>query len=294
VNETKTSLLVDTTVVIKFNNLNSSSVLEDTLHWKIPEGWSVTPTTIPIKIMPSESYTAKFHIKNSGKLYPTPTLSLHFPYSENKKSKITKQLSITRKAYCYKAKTNPVIDGTISESIWKNPVSQFFGYDGTQTVIDSSYFYFSYDKNNLYISAYCKESKIGSMVANVKERDGAVYTEDCVGYFLQPDTKKSDVYQIYFNPIGTIFDQKLIINSLGKVTKGDIDWNGIYEVKTNIGKNFWSIEAKIPLSQFNTEGKAEKNWRINFRRKQKRLNESGDWQTPISYDPNTFGFLIMK
>jgi hypothetical protein len=54
------------------------------------------------------------------------------------------------------------------------------------------------------------------------------------------------------------------------------------------------LEAAIPLAQLGTSAKPGASWRLNFRRKQKRLNTSGDWQVPISYDPRSFGWLIMK
>jgi len=37
-----------------------------------------------------------------------------------------------------------------------------------------------------------------------------------------------------------------------------------------------------------------KKWKINFRRKQRRLDTVADWQVPIDYDPETLGFLLMK
>ena len=79
--------------------------------------------------------------------------------------------------------------------------------DGVFT--DPVYFYFAWDKDNLYIAAKCMETKMDSIRANAKEHDGAVYGEDCVGYFFQPETDDGPAFQIYFNPLGTAFDQKI-------------------------------------------------------------------------------------
>ncbi|MDH5187018.1 MAG: carbohydrate-binding family 9-like protein, partial [candidate division WOR-3 bacterium] len=206
---------------------------------------------------------------------------------------VKKPLALARKVNCFRVGTPPVIDGNISEPIWQKPVTKFFAPDGSPITIDSAYFYVAYDNNNIYIAAHCKESKIDSMYAKVTEQDGAVYGEDCVGYFFCPDMAKGIVYQIYFNPLGTAFDQKITFKPDGEF---DIDraWNGSYEVKTTKGKNFWSIEARIPVAQLETTIVSGQQWVVNFRRKQRRFNSAADWQVPISYDPKTFGFLIIK
>ena len=285
--------VADTKLVIEFNNLSPDFELEDTLHWEIPEGWFVEPENLHLKVKPGDSRTVEFKVKSEAKLYPVPVLSVHFPYAQGKNYELEKDLRIAREAYCYRAKTPPLIDGKISEPVWKNSVSRFFSPDGNPMSIDSVNFYFLYDEKNIYIAAYCKDLKIDSIAAGVTDHDGAVYGEDCVGYFFQPDIEKGIVYQIYFNPLGLVFDQKILVN-LEAGFDADRTWNGTYEVKTIKGSDFWSIEACIPLDQFEIAIKPGQKWGLNFRRKQKRFNSSADWQVPITYDPETYGFLIMK
>jgi len=55
----------------------------------------------------------------------------------------------------------------------------------------------------------------------------------------------------------------------------------------------WTIEIKMPLNQFGIEMMQGKKMRVNFRRKQPRLGNA-DWQTPVEFDPATFGQLIMR
>jgi hypothetical protein len=132
-----------------------------------------------------------------------------------------------------------------------------------------------------------------SLFASVTEHDGAVYGEDCVGFFLQPVREKELLYQIYFNPLGTAFDQKITMDPDGEID-AEREWNGTYEVKTVKGNDYWSFEMRIPLSQFNIELEPGHLCGINFRRKQRRFASSADWQVPIGYDPRNFGILIMQ
>jgi hypothetical protein len=131
------------------------------------------------------------------------------------------------------------------------------------------------------------------MVASVKEHAGPIYGEDCVGYFLCPDYDSAYIYQIYFNPRGLAFDQKIWLDEDGYY-RSDLSWNGDYKVKTHKGDNFWSIEAVIPAALFGVSLDKGSKWGLNFRRKQKRLEAAADWMTPIEYDPEYMGRLVMQ
>jgi len=285
--------LEEEVISLKLKNPHLYFVLQDTLKWELPEGWYVEPRISPLKLNPGDSAILKFKVKKERTLYPVPTVSLEFPYSEGKNYSIKKPLPVSRKTICYRMETPPLIDGEISETAWKNPVTRLFSPNGGPMKIDSVYFYFSYDEKNLYISAHCKELKMDSIFANTMENDGPVYAEDCVGYFFEPIIKGGTAYQIYFNPMGTVFDQKITISPEGEIN-ADKSWNGIYEVKTKWGEDFWNIEIRIPLNQFGVKVVSGQEWRVNFRRKQKRLNSAADWQVPITYDPGTYGFLIFE
>ena len=283
----------NTTLELTIDNTYSDFGVDDTLRWSVPDGWTIEPVSLPVKVEPRETKIFNFKADCSGKLYPVPTATVDFTYAEAKKVEAESDMRIARQAYCYPADTAPVIDGHISEDFWHKPVKHFYSPDGGDMDIDPVKFYFAYDKDNLYLAAYCQERKIDSLTAIAAERDGAVYGEDCIGYFIEPKINSDTVYQIYINALGTAFDQKLWLGEDGYMD-GDRDWNGDYEVKTIKGSDFWSIEARIPVGQFGIAPKKDQKWGLNFRRKQKRFNSAADWQVPISYYPNTFGVLIMR
>lgn len=274
-------------------NFDTSQSLVGSLKWEIPKGWAVRPKTLPVQIAASETHTASFSISGVGPLYPAPTLSVEYPYTGDKRFTVTKTLSIVRSVHAPKASTPPAVDGMIREPHWLDSVSEFYGPDGSPVVTEPVEFYFTWDDSNLYVAAECKESDLGSLVAVVEDHDGPVYGEDCVGFFFQPQIADGPVYQIYFNPLGIAFDQKIEVTD-GRATGTDAEWDGTYEVKTFKGGDFWSIEIRIPLDQLDTVGSYEQTWALNFRRKQKRLNNSADWQVPIGYDPKDYGILVMK
>jgi predicted phosphodiesterase len=280
--------LNDSVISVKIVNITDFPT-DDTIIWESKDNWLVIPQSLPLLVSAKDSFQALFKVKNKGEVYPAPVISVDFQYAQDKYQKFENYLPVSRTVLCHKV-NRPVIDGKLSETFWGNPVMKLFAPDGGTARIDSTRFYFAYDTDNLYLGAMCRELKTDEIVANVTEPDGTVYGEDCVGYFFVPDCNTDTIYQIYFNPNGVVFDQKISNNGY----YADREWNSISEVKTVNGKDYWSLEARIPLEQFKVKAKTGDKWGINFRRKQKRLNSSADWQVPIQYDSKTFGKLIMK
>ncbi len=278
---------------VKIMNFNNNLAVNDTITWDVPEGWIISPMIQPITIEPGREQNFSFKISSSGNLYPVPSLSINLPYSDEIKQPVSKYLSIAREAVCNKTDKAPVIDGIIDEDLWKNPQSLFFNSDNTITEDDSTFFYIAYDEENLYLAAYCHESKMDELKAEITEFDKPVYSEDCVGFMFESKANSNTAYQIYVNPNGAIYDQKISAGYDG-FYGSDNFWNGEYEVKAVKGTNFWSVEMKIPMTVINADNQSGSKWRLNFRRKHYRINSSAMWQLPWRYDPAAYGYMILK
>jgi predicted phosphodiesterase len=301
--------LADGTATVIVQNPVVNTAWSDTLRWNVPEGWTITPSVFPFTLAPGATVTAQFTISASGKLYPLPEVSTRLPYGAGRSTKVSRELEVARTALCEKAKGPVVIDGQLDETCWSKPVTALFKNNGTLSTIDPTKFYFAYDKDNLYVGAYCSDSKMDSIHATMTARDAAVFTEDAVGWMIQPGGPNDDVPQIYVNPLGTVCDQ-LIERASDGYWSGRTDWNGEYEVKATRGANFYAVEMRIPLAQFATGGGGGATgasdasvdvtpapgdrWRVQFRRKQVRTNLSAAFQSPWSYEPTAFGELVFE
>jgi hypothetical protein len=274
------------------NNADSPFPIVDTLRWDIPQGWSVEPRSAAVAVAAGQTKTLDFEVACDGRLYPAPTATLDFAYGDAKETTVETALRVAREVVCLRVTGKPVIDGKLSEDFWKDPVTHLFAPDGGPQAVDPVRFYFAYDAENLYLAAYCQDALIDSLHASVTDQDGPIYAEDCVGYFFEPDYRQRLVYQIYLNPLGTAFDQKIIWHDRSNV-EGDYDWNSGGEVKTVRGDDFWSIEGRIPLAALGARAEPGLKWRVNFRRKQPRFGSSADWQVPMGHDPEEFGFMTM-
>lgn len=276
-------------VVVK--NVNTEISLADTIRWDTPEGWTVEPSTVPVTLEPGSSTEVTFAVNSDGVFYPLPMVKLECPVSPGRSYPAERPLNVARLAECYAVHQPPEIDANLDEPFWDNPVNRFFTGEGEDANTEPVQFYFAYDSDNIYLGAMCEDSQPEAIVANAVDQDGAVYAEDCVGYFLIPDWDAGDIYQVYFNPKGTVFDTRMTMNEQGLVTAVDREWNGQYEVSARLTDNGWCMEARIPLDQMNATAEPGDKWRLNFRRKQNRLNATADWQLPII---GSFGVLEMK
>jgi len=310
---------VDSQVRVKLRNLSDGTRLEDTLRWDAASGWTVEPGKVAVELGPGDSLSLSFKVRHKGPTpYPGPTMSLPFGFAPGKTAQWERSLPLVRTTACYPGA--PKIDGDLSDSVWQKPETRLFDPTGGEMKTEPAQFYFAYDTQNLYLGARCAESRMDSLVAQVTDHDAVVYGEDCVGYFIQPNPAKDTSYQIYFNPLGTSFDQRIVMTEAG--ASADRAWNGTYEVKTIRGKDFWTVEARIPLSQFGIGVRRGRQledgarlpsyvlehlrqigglgpWSgrrmgLEFRRKQKRLNCAADWQVPLDYNPATYGVMLLK
>lgn len=279
-------------VAVTVHNLTAQPI-QDTIVWTGDDNWTITPEWQAVTLLPGATASLPFMVSCRGDLYPLPTATLGFPYAPGKETPVSLTLGICRQVNCRQAERPPIIDGVLDEAVWTNPATRFFNSDGQPARTDSTAFYFAYDQDNLYLAACCYDRALDSLRAAITMHDGTVSGEDCIGFFLQPDTAQAVAYQILVNSIGTIFDQKLTPGEDGYFG-GDRSWDGTYTIKTGRGNDFWTVEAVVPLDQFGVVGTSGTTWGLNFRRKQPRYGTTANWQSPVDYNPASFGRLMMQ
>lgn len=272
----------------------TDKVIDDVVAWDVPEGWIVEPEEAIVVVDPGATEILTFMMLNQGELYPAPRLSCRYPMSNGKMLDVDLPARVMRSANGLITSDPPTIDGDPSDACWRDCTTVTKLHAGYDVPVEgTTEFSFACDADNLYLSAVCFDPEMVNIAASIEERDGSVYGEDCVGYFFQPDPDETTVYQIYVNPLGTIFDQRITFDETMWYT-ADREWDGEYDVATQRTDDRWSVEVRIPLEQIGGDIEAFPAWKANFRRKQARTSATGDWQVPIDYDPGTFGELSFE
>ena len=69
---------------------------------------------------------------------------------------------------------------------------------------------------------------------------------------------------------------------------GDKTWDAVWESRTKINKDGWTVEMKIPYISLRFAKKDIQNWGLQFLRFTRRNSETSFWN-PV--DPNVNGFV---
>jgi hypothetical protein len=265
--------------------------------WESGSNWSIEPQDPSVVLEPGAGASVAFHATPKGPFYPLPRLRFDYPYREGRVFHYEGTLPACRVQRAPRFGRAPSIDGKLEETTWAGAgkAEVFCAPDGGPVVIEPTTFLFGYDDANLYLAARCAQADGATLTAKAAERDQAVTQDDCVGYFVSGDPAEKTFCQIYVNANGVLFDQKLTVVGPDRYEGDGPKWDGAHVVAVGRGDGYWEVEAAIP---FETLGFAPPapggRWRVNFRRKEIARQSSADWQYPIGFEPQRFGYLVFE
>ncbi len=135
----------------------------------------------------------------------------------------------------------------------------------------------------------CKDDDTSQVRRNIRQRDGAVWVDDCVEVFLSTTSDAKTYYQFCVSASGAQYDAR----------DRDASWDGYWLARTSIGKDAWYAELKIPYSTLGISSRTnlDGTWRANFCRDYWRHGgadaELSCWSPTFSgyHTPERFGLL---
>lgn len=159
----------------------------------------------------------------------------------------------------------PLIDGEISETEWGN-VSRYTGFSklpGGAVGHHQPVVRIGYDDQAVYIALKSPGHK-RPPVAEKDRRDGNLWEDDGVEFYVSPDQrKKEEYYQFIVNYRGTVFDQHFRAGASPAECRS---WNssGIRAASKTAGDT-WSMEIAIPFADLGETMPAAGNcWNFNL------------------------------
>ena len=158
----------------------------------------------------------------------------------------------------------PKLDGMLDE--WTDPptVSGFTRFGKGDPLIQQTQTWVGYDQSALYLAFRCAEDRMDQLRANVAEPDGAVWEDDDVAIFLDPNASRGTYYQIEINPLGTVYDS----------FNDDRSWNSGAQTRSRHEKEAWILEVAIPWSTLGAVPQSGSRWGINLGRQEKLRGET--------------------
>ena len=152
-----------------------------------------------------------------------------------------------------------IIDGKLDDLQWKKSSSFPIAVNAISNTILPyvSQTYICYDAKNIYLGLKTKRLKANELT-NQRKRDEKVFKDDCFEIVIFPENKTPDFYYKWvINSAGVLLDDR----------KTNTQWNSKCQLKTYMGKKYWSAEIKIPVSDFKLSSiKKADTWRFNVHR----------------------------
>ena len=143
-----------------------------------------------------------------------------------------------------RCKSAPVLDGKLDDDCWQTAgLMQDFSINVGGKPKAQTKAWIATDGESLFLATECEEEFMSHLTANVTEKNGHVYNDDCVEFFIDPNLKMQGFYQLSINPLGTIYCG----GTLGA-------WNPDVKVAVSRGTDRWFVEFSIPLKDLKLAG----------------------------------------
>ena len=169
----------------------------------------------------------------------------------------------------------PEIDGRLNDEVWMfaETLSGFVQRDpdNGSPMTTGTRIQIAYDARYVYLAVLCEDADVVS--AGLGRRDEFPASDlISVGFDTRHDHLTGYVFRA--NPSAVQGDL-----SFSDDDRTDVDYNAVWEVRTQITDRGWSAEFRIPLSQMRFEVSPEPGqvWGFNAERQIRRTGERGSW-----------------
>ncbi len=195
----------------------------------------------------------------------------------------------------------PVLDGDIlGEEIWQQiPASTGFWqikpFAG-EPASEKTEIRIGFSEDTLYIGVVCFDREPERIVVTDNRRDASLAGTDSIQFIIDAFRDEQNGYVFGTNPAGIEYDGQVLDasgvtrgsgrsgrgGSSGRFRRGsnasgfNLNWDGAWQVETEIGDYGWSAEFAIPFTTLRY-AKDEQIWGINFQRIIQRRQETAFW-----------------
>ena len=195
-----------------------------------------------------------------------------------------------------KASSDPVMDGDVlNDPAWANvpEVTTFIQKtpDEGQSVSEKTAVKVMYTEKTFYVSVICYDTNPGEIVISDTRRDSPLNNSDSFSFIIDTFKDFQTGYLFGTNPAGIEYDAQITGGgeggsmmrrfSMGTGGGFNVNWDAVWEVKSQKGDFGWSAEFAIPFKTLRYATNKDQSWGINFERVIARKKEEAHW-SPIS------------
>jgi hypothetical protein len=174
----------------------------------------------------------------------------------------------------------PTLDGRLEEPEWElaEPTTGFTQSEPTegQPLTERTVVRVLFDRDNLYVAAYCYDSDAASIIINELKRDFDAQESDAFGLAIDVLLDRRNSFSFFTNPGSARRDSQ----SLEDGRYINLQWDGVWHVASAVHADGWVTEMSIPFKTLGLRAESIEAMGINFKRRVRRKNEEGYW-SPI-------------
>ncbi len=193
----------------------------------------------------------------------------------------------------------PVLDGEVlADPVWQAAVPAVGFWqeqpDEGQPASERTEVRLVYTADTLYIGVVCFDRDPKSIIVSDARRDAPLDQTDSVQVIFDTYRDRLNGFVFGTNPAGIEYDGQVTNEGQGGGGLGaglrqqagsgggfNLNWDGVWEVRTHISDIGWSAEFVIPFRTLRYPGAVNQTWGVNFQRNIRRRNEQSYW-APIS------------
>ena len=187
-----------------------------------------------------------------------------------------------KEIYATRIQTPPVLDGVLDDEAWENvlPESEFLQFKpyNLELPAEKTEVRIVYDNDYIYVAVNCLTSHPEKIVGRLGRRDswsevlGPKSDWAVVAFDSNNDDRTG--YHFFVNPAGSRMDVALTGPGMGGF---DPSWNAVWDFKSALNEDGWSIEYRFPFSIFPFEANSDQDWGFFAARHIQYKQEETQW-----------------
>ncbi|MFT5351593.1 MAG: hypothetical protein ACI9MF_002416 [Gammaproteobacteria bacterium] len=182
----------------------------------------------------------------------------------------------------------PMLDGVISGDLAWSDVPASGGFiqstpDEGQPASQRTEIRVAFTDDTLYIGIICFDDDPSAIVVSDSRRDANLRQSDSLTLILDTFADGQNGFVFGTNPSGLQFDGQMSRESttrFGNSGNGagfNVNWDGVWEVKTRTDDSGWSAEFALPFKTLRYAKEDLQSWGLNVQRNIRRRNEIAYW-----------------
>ena len=191
----------------------------------------------------------------------------------------------------------PILDGDVlNDPVWAQavPVSGFLqsAPDEGQPATERTEVRVVFTRDTIFFGVVCYDQDPSSIIVSDSRRDSSMNDADSFQLVLDTFSDSQNGFVFGTTPAGQEYDGQVINEGGGRALFGqagaggfsrgsgrgfNLNWDGAWQVRTQLSEIGWSAEFAIPFRTIRYPERIEQLWGANFQRNIRRRNETVYW-----------------